>query len=67
MPEICPRKEPLGYIAWHAKAERQHKAGVKQTLCETCGRWVFPDERCERFQPAGAKLLDEMRRSGAIV
>lgn len=62
----CQHHESLGYIAWHAKAERLHKAGVKQTLCETCGLWKFPDERCDRFKAASPELLAEMRRSGAI-
>lgn len=50
MAEICPRKELLGYVAWHVKAERMHKVGVKQEYCETCSKWTFPEEQCDRFQ-----------------
>jgi len=67
MAELCSRVEPLGYFGWHAKAERLHKAGLRQMLCGTCGLWRFVDEQCERFKPASAELLDEIRRSGGIV
>lgn len=35
----------LGYLAWHAKAERSHRAGVRQTRCPGCSRFFFPWER----------------------
>lgn len=40
----------LGYLAWHAKAERSHRAGVRQTRCAGCSRFFFPWER--RQEPA---------------
>jgi hypothetical protein len=37
---------PEGYIAWHAWAESQHKAGLRQRQCVSCGLWRFPQETC---------------------
>lgn len=32
------------YLGWHAWAEVQHKAGLRQDECGRCGRWKFPQE-----------------------
>jgi hypothetical protein len=32
---------PLGYLEWHADAERRHKAGQRQTWCERCQKWQW--------------------------
>lgn len=37
---------PMGYLQWHAKAERLTKAKVRQALCPICQRYKFPDEEC---------------------
>jgi hypothetical protein len=37
---------PMGYIAWHAKAARLTRQKVRQTLCPICDRLKFPDEEC---------------------
>ena len=53
MEEIRLSKEPicethnlkdLGYIERQEWAERQLKAGKKQTQCDKCGRWFFASE-----------------------
>jgi hypothetical protein len=33
---------PEGYLEWHEWAETQHKAGLRQLFCGTCGKWVYP-------------------------
>ena len=35
---------PEGYLQWHAWADIQMKAGVRQTHCDRCGKWHFPQE-----------------------
>lgn len=40
---------PEGYLAWHAWAEVQHKAGLKQTKCGKCGSWQFPQELSDKI------------------
>lgn len=37
---------PGGYMAWHFWAEDQHKGGLRQRRCATCGLWRFPQEAC---------------------
>ena len=37
---------PQGYTAWHAWAEVQHKAGLRQSICSQCCKWRFPQEVC---------------------
>lgn len=32
------------YLGWHAWAEVQHKAGLRQRECGRCARWKFPQE-----------------------
>jgi hypothetical protein len=41
---------PKGYNAWHEWAEIQHKGGLRQTICNVCGKWEFPQENCETGQ-----------------
>lgn len=38
---------PEGYLAFHAWADAQVRAGLKQIRCPTCSRWVFPQEKCD--------------------
>lgn len=38
---------PAGYCLWHEWAEIQHKAGLRQTKCDHCGKWLFPQEKCQ--------------------
>lgn len=33
-----------GYLEWHAWAEVQRKAGIKQVPCPDCGLWCTPQE-----------------------
>lgn len=35
---------PTGYLQWHAWAEVQHKAGLRQKQCGRCGLWRFPQQ-----------------------
>jgi hypothetical protein len=35
---------PTGYCDWHAWAEVQHKAGLRQVQCADCGKWNYPQE-----------------------
>lgn len=35
---------PEGYSAWHAWADVQHKAGLRQSRCGRCGLYWFPQE-----------------------
>lgn len=35
---------PEGYLQWHAWADVQHRAGIKQVECPTCGLWRTPQE-----------------------
>lgn len=37
---------PMGYIAWHAKARRLIRQKVRQQRCPVCDRLKFPDEEC---------------------
>jgi hypothetical protein len=40
----CKDDDHLGYCAWHADAERRHKAGQKQVWCSICGKWRWPNQ-----------------------
>ena len=35
---------PEGYRAWHAWADVQHQAGLRQAICVRCGLYQFPQE-----------------------
>ena len=35
---------PEGYLEWHEWARVQHKAGLRQRRCKSCGNWMFPQE-----------------------
>lgn len=35
---------PEGYLAWHEWAEVQHRAGLRQKICQRCWTWKFPQE-----------------------
>lgn len=35
---------PKGYLQWHAWADAQAKAGLKQRRCAHCSLWRFPQE-----------------------
>jgi hypothetical protein len=35
---------PGGYLNWHAWAEVQDKAGLRQKRCSQCRLWKFPQE-----------------------
>lgn len=43
---------PTGYLDWHEWAEVQHKAGLRQAVCGSCGLWHYPQE-----------FSDQVRRS----
>ena len=38
---------PGGYLDWHEWARVQVRAGLKQRRCRECGRYRFPQEKCE--------------------
>jgi hypothetical protein len=35
---------PTGYNDWHAWADVQHKAGLRQVTCGVCSLWKYPQE-----------------------
>ena len=35
---------PNGYCEWHEWADVQHKAGLRQVVCDRCLKWKFPQE-----------------------
>jgi hypothetical protein len=35
---------PKGYVAWHEWADVQAKGGLKQSQCDKCLMWLFPQE-----------------------
>lgn len=35
---------PQGYTEWHEWAAVQHRAGLRQTRCKRCGKWLFPQQ-----------------------
>lgn len=39
---------PKGYLDWHAWAEVQHKAGLRQVQCPGCSKWQYPQELSTR-------------------
>lgn len=39
---------PGGYVERAEWAKEQLKAGLKQTRCEACGLWKFPQEPCDK-------------------
>lgn len=58
---------PGGYLNWHAWAEVQSKAGLKQVKCDRCRLFRFPQElavmtgmgsTCLQCAAAGVKGLD---------
>jgi uncharacterized OB-fold protein len=36
---------PIGYVEWFEWAAVQHKAGLRQKECKTCGLWFYPQEK----------------------
>lgn len=36
------------YTDWHAWAEVQHKAGLRQVECGKCGLWKYPQELSDK-------------------
>lgn len=38
---------PTGYNDWHAWADVQHKAGLRQAQCPHCSLWKYPQELSE--------------------
>jgi hypothetical protein len=54
---------PGGYLNWHAWAEVQDKAGLRQKQCSRCGLWKFPQElsglACSGCSAAGVGKDDQ--------
>jgi hypothetical protein len=45
-------EEPdLGYMQWHADAERRHRAGERQLWCGMCGKWIWEAHISEEHRP----------------
>lgn len=34
----------MGYLEWHADADRRAEAGEEQRQCEFCKRWIWENE-----------------------
>ena len=45
--ECKAAKEKVGYLAWHADAERRTDRGERQFLCGMCKLWRWKHELCE--------------------
>ena len=63
-PDFKPGDQPpQGYVAWHAWAEVQYKAKLRQSLCPKCCKWVFPQEICcGPFRRSSQSEFDRMTR-----
>ncbi len=46
IPHFKPGDKPPeeGYLEWHEWAEVQWKSGLRQSRCNGCGLWMFPQE-----------------------
>lgn len=44
-PGDLPPPRSAGYLKWHAWADVQRKAKIKQKPCRECGKWLTPQER----------------------
>lgn len=53
---------PEGYLAWHAWAEAQHKAGLRQVECPNCGLWRYPQELSALERTWGAWVIQKGKR-----
>ena len=46
---------PPDYLGWQGWAGVQHRAGLRQRPCASCGLWLFPQERqghlCQAEEP----------------
>ena len=53
---------PSGYMEWHAWANAQHRAGLRQRKCWNCGLWRFPQETCCGPRPVddGSFTVDDV-------
>lgn len=47
----------LGYLGYHADADRRLKRGERQAFCKMCERYKWKDKRCEIFEE-GEDYLD---------
>ena len=48
---VAGSQPPSGYMAWHELAAAQSKAGLRQSYCSSCGKWLFPQEECAHDEP----------------
>lgn len=46
-----PPTDKSDYLGWHAWAEVQHKAGLRQTQC-VCSKWCYPQEMSDEVSEA---------------
>jgi hypothetical protein len=47
---------PAGYLDWHAWAEVQHKAGLRQSQCCDCSLWRYPQEMSTQEVPFEVRM-----------
>jgi hypothetical protein len=42
----CDKRSPMEF---QAKCREEKRLGHRQIACKACGRWKWPDERCNLF------------------
>lgn len=52
------------YLGWHAWAEIQHKAGLRQKQCARCAKWVYPQDMSD--QTDSRQAFKDKRRTKPV-
>lgn len=55
---------PAEYLRWHAWADAQYKAGLRQSSCSRCGKWHFPQELDAARYAAGVAVCTDCAAQG---
>lgn len=48
----CEKRSPIDFQAY---CREQQKLAHRQVCCKTCGRWKWPEERCNLFIPTATR------------